>query len=207
MAIYGFRRIYLAKRNVNNGVVTYDAPVTPGCPISADLQLQFAEQELWCADGLSTWLRKMIGGTVTLETKFLTPASQVVAFGSTLKTRTLTFNDASGSSVTKTVQSVVRAAGDESPYVGFAGFGPDAGEDGDDKFCAFFIGKAKFSPPNSRFQTIGSNITFQTPTTSGRFLPDEANGNVLQEIAICDSEEEAAAWCQAVFPQAQAGGG
>ena len=205
MPLYGFRGVYIAKRNENNGVVTYDAPITPGCPIRANLEFQFAEGDLWCKDALSIVKRKATGGQVTFEAARLTPACQVLAFGATQRTRSITYTDSAGQSQTKNVSSVVYSETDQAPYVGFAGYGPDANSDADDTFCAFMIGKAKFSPPSLNMQTMNNSITFQTPTTTGRFMPDGKAGGVIQEVAICDSEEEAAAWCQAVFPQAQGG--
>jgi hypothetical protein len=63
------------------------------------------------------------------------------------------------------------------------------------------VAKAKFSPPNLNYQTKSESITFQTPTTTGEFMPSDATGMVIQEVAVCNSEAEAKAWCTAVFPQ------
>ena len=49
----------------------------------------------------------------------------------------------------------------------------------------------------TNFQTLGDNITFQTPTTSGEFLIDDLED--LLEVATLDSEADAKAWCDAVF--------
>lgn len=203
MPLYGFRGVYIAKRHENNGTVTYDAPITPGCPVRAQLEFQFAEADFWCKDALTIVKRKATGGQVTFEAAYLSDAAKALAFGATAKTRELTYTDKQGTSQTKEVTSVVYAESDQAPYVGFAGYGPDASGDSDDKFTAFFIGKTKFSPPSLNLQTINGSITFQTPTTTGRFMPDGSAGGVIQEVGTFDSEEEARAWCEAVFPQAQ----
>ena len=204
MPLYGFRGIYLAEYHNNNGAVTYDAPFTPGCPIMANLEFQFAQGDLWCKDARSITRRKIIGGNVTFETKALSQAAQLAMFGAASKTRSVTYTEGSGSQ-TKNVSSVVFADTDNAPCMGFAGYGPDAIDEGSDKFTAFFIPKARFSPPSMRLQTINSNITFQTPTTTGTFMHDDTSGLVVAEFAVCDSEAEAQAWCAAVFPQAQGG--
>ena len=201
MPLYGFKGVYIAKRNVNDGVVTYDPPITPGCPINAQLSFTFTEAPFYCKDALQFIKRKVTGGSVTFEAAYLSDACKKLAFGATEKSRSLTYTDASGSSVTKTVKSIAYSDGDQAPYVGFAGYGPDSNSDDSDRFTAFFIGKAKFSPPSTNLKTVDQSITYQTPTTTGSFMPDEAAGGVIQEVGTFDSEEEAAAWCQAVFPQ------
>lgn len=205
MPLYGFTGVYFAVYNNNNGVITYGTPFTPGCPILANINFQFAEGDLWCGDAMSVYRRKIVAGDITFEAKVLNADAQVSMYGATKKTRSLTYNNASGQSVTKNVESVVYSDGDHAPYLGFAGFGPDAVDDSTDKYCAFFVAKSRFSPPNMALQTINSNITFKTPTTTGKFMRDDSTGRVIQEVAICDSEAEARAWCQAVFPQAQGG--
>ena len=202
MPLYGFRGVYIAERHVNNGAVTYDAPITPGCPVRAQLEFQFAEADFWCKDALHIVKRKATGGQVTFEAAYLSDACKKLAFGATEKTRSLTYNNAAGTQVTTSAKSIVYSEGDQAPYVGFAGYGPDANSDGVDKFTAFFVGKVKFSPPSLNLQTINGSITFQTPTTTGRFMPDDVAGGVIQEVGTFDTEEEAIAWCQAVFPQA-----
>lgn len=206
MPLYGFRGVYFAEYHNTEGVVSYDAPFTPGCPIRAQLELQFADGTLWCRDAQSIYRRIVTGGNVTFEAKALSPSSQVRLFGATLRQRSVTYTE-NEASVTKTIDSVVHSADDKPPYVGFAGYGPDAVDDESDKYCCFFVGKAKFSPPTMNLQTINGSIVFQTPTTTGRFLPDDSSGRAVQEVAICDSEAEAQAWCAAVFPQTQAQGG
>lgn len=203
MPLYGFRGVYMAKRHVNDGIVTYDAPITPGCPIKANLEFQFMTKELWCKDALSVIKTKATAGNVTFEAAYLSDACKKLAYGATEKSRTVTYTDAQGASQTKTLKSIVHSENDAAPYVGFAGYGPDASGDDKDRYTAFFIGKAKFSPPSANYQTIDGSIAFQTPTTTGRFMPDRESGGVIQEMITVDTEEEAAAWCQAVFPQAQ----
>ena len=199
MPTIGFKGATVAPYNNNAGVVTYGTPITAGCPMQAQLELRCAEGRLYACDSLAESIREVIGGSVTFGAKYFPQAAQLAMFGATTKDRSVTYNDGT-TSVTKTVTSIVVSADNRPGYVGFAGFAPDV-IDGQNKYTAFFVPKVKFSQPNTNFQTKNDTITFQTPTTTGEFLPDDTTGRVVQEVAICDSEAESLAWCQAVFPQ------
>ena len=115
------------------------------------------------------------------------------------------YNGEDGNPVTKTVTSVADTSSDDAPYVGFAVYGPDM-INHVKKWAAIFVPCVKFSSPNTTLQTRDNNIAFQTPTTTGRFLPDDTDEHVIRDVAILDTEAEAQAWCQACFVQANAGG-
>lgn len=199
MARIGLRGATLAKYNVNaNGDVSYDTPVSGGCARAADLQLQFAEAELWGCDGLREYLREAIGGSITFEATFFTDAMKVLAFGNKEKTRSITYKNDQGVDTTKTVTSVADTSSDDAPYVGFAVYSPDM-INHVKKWAAIFVPCAKFSSPNTKLATRDSNISFQTPTTTGRFLPDDTDEHVIRDVAILDTEAEAIAWCEACF--------
>lgn len=205
MATIGLRGATIAKYNNNNGVVTYGTPISGGCSRRAELQLQFSEAELYGCDGLREYIREATGGTITFEATFFSNEMQALAFGAALKTRNVTYVNEAGEQVTTTVTSVVYASDDEAPYIGFAVYGPDM-INHVKKWSAIFVACCKFSPPNITMTTRDSSITFQTPTTTGRMLPDDTTGHVIQETAVCDSEAEAKAWCQACFSAAANGG-
>ena len=206
MARIGLRGATLAKYNVGaNGAVTYDAPISGGCARVADLQLQFAEAELWGCDGLREYLREAVGGTITFEATFFSDAMKVLAFGNKERTREITYQNDEGVDITKTITSVADTSSDDAPYVGFAVYSPDM-INHVKKWAAFFIPCCKFSSPNTTLATRDNSINFQTPTTTGRFLPDDTDEHVIRDVAILDTEAEAQAWCQACFVQANAGG-
>lgn len=202
MPTIGFRGATVAPYNNNNGAVTYGTPISTGCPMQAQLELRFAEGRLYACDSLAEYIREVIGGTVTFGAKYFPQAAQVTMFGATTKDRDVTVTRPGGTEETVTITSVVVSANNRAGYVGFAGFAPDV-IDGANKYTAFFVPKVKFSQPNTNLQTKQDNITFQTPTTTGEFLPDDTTGRVVQEVAICDTIEKAKAWCEAVFPQAE----
>lgn len=206
MARIGLRGATLAKYNVDaSGAVTYGLPVSGGCARAADLQLQFAEAELWGCDGLREYLREATGGTITFEATFFTPEMKMLAFGNKERTREITYQNAEGVDITKTITSVADTSNDDAPYVGFAVYSPDI-INHVKKWAAIFVPCVKFSSPNTTLQTRDNSIAFQTPTTTGRFLPDDTDEHVIRDVAILDTEAEAQAWCQACFVQANAGG-
>ena len=201
MARIGLRGATIAKYNVDaNGAVTYGTPISGGCARNADLQLQFAEAELYGCDGLREYIREAIGGSITFEATFFSPEMKVLTFGNKEKTRSVTYNGEDGNPVTKPVTSVADTSSDDAPYVGFAVYGPDM-INHVKKWACVFVPCVKFSSPNTTMQTRDSSITFQTPTTTGRFMPDDTDEHVIRDVAICDTEAEAKAWCNACFPQ------
>ena len=207
MARIGLRGATIAKYNVDaNGAVTYGTPISGGCARTADLQLQFAEAELWGCDGLREYLREAVGGNITFEATFFSPEMKVLAFGNKEKTRQITYQNDQGVNVTKTITSVADTSGDNAPYVGFAVYSPDM-INHVKKWAAVFVPCVKFSSPNSTMQTRDNNIAFQTPTTTGRFLPDDTDEHVIRDVAILDTEAEAKAWCEACFVQPVGAGG
>lgn len=200
MPTFGFEYLRVAKYNNNNGSVTYGNPVEAGCPISINLELQFAEGNLYACDGLSESVREAIGGTASLATKLLPAAAQALMYGATAKSRSVTYTEDS-TQQTKNVSSVPIGAEDVPQYVGVTGYGKDK-VDGVTKYTAFAAFKALFSPPSLSYATKTDSITFQTPTTTGRLLPSDATGKAIYETATCDSAAEAKAWCDAVLPTA-----
>lgn len=199
MPTIGFRGAFVAPYN-NAGGVTYGAQISAGCPMMANLELRFAEGRLYACDSLAEYIREVIGGTITFGAKYFPREAQVMMFGATTKERAVTITNPDGTQETVTVTSIVVSSDNHAGYVGFAGFAPDV-IDGQNMFTAFFVPKVKFSQPNMSLQTRQDNITFQTPQTTGEFLPDDTTGRVVQEVAVCASEAEARAWCEAVCPQ------
>ena len=205
MATIGIRGATIARYNVNsNGAVSYGTPISGVCARRAELKLQFAEAELWGCDGLREYIREATGGDITFEATFFSPEMQVLAFYKKTRERSVTYTDETGAQTTKTIQSVADTSNDTAPYVGFAVYGPDM-INHVKKWAAVFVPCVKFSSPDVVMQTRDSSINFQTPTTTGRFLPDDTDDHVIRDMAICDSEAEAQAWCEACFPQANGG--
>ena len=201
MPQFGLRGAMVAQYTNTNGAVTYGPPIGAGCAINVNLELTFAEARLYACDSLAEYLREVTGGNITFGAKLFPQAAQLIMFGSKTKTRSVTYTPEGGTETTENVTSVATTSNDNPSYVGFACYAPDM-VDGVRKYTAFFVPKVKFSTPSTVLQTKGETITFQTPQTQGAFLQSDASDKVIQEIAICDDEEQAKAWIAAVFAAA-----
>lgn len=199
MPQFGLRSIYAAKYNNTAGVISYTGIQHVGDAITANLELRYAEGRLYAEDMLAEYMRKAVGGSISLGVKYITQAAQQLLFNSKTKAREITYTPAGGSSSTAvTATSLVLGGEDEGQYVGVAFFAPDM-VDGDEKYTCVLIKKALFGPPSMNFKTMGESLTFQTPATTGEFLADDSATHDLIEVAIVDDIEAAKAWVQSVL--------
>lgn len=193
MPQFDLRYIKVAQYNDNNGTISYTNPTSAGDAMGANLELNFAEGRLYAEGVLSDFLREATGGTISLATKSIPDAAQQLMFGATTKTRTV------GSGAGNTVTSLVESADDAPKDVGVAFYCPDM-VNGVRKFSCVFIPRARFGAPAMAFRTKENNtITFQTPTTTGEFMPDGSASRVIREVAVCDTEAKAKSWVDLVL--------
>lgn len=193
MPQFDLRGIHCAKYNNNDGAITYTNVQEVGDAMTATLEMRFAEGRLYAESTLAEFMRKATGGTIALGVKYIKNAAQQLMFGSTSKTRSIT---ADGSS--QNVSSLVLSAKSTPAYVGVSFYAPDM-IDGVEKYTCVFASKCLFGPPSMTLQTAGENIQFNTPTTSGEFLASDAASQDMLEVAVCDTEAAAIAWCAAVL--------
>lgn len=193
MPQYDLRGIKVAKYNFSNNAVSYTNPLVAGDAMAATLELKFAEGRLYAESALAEYVREPTGGTISIGVKYLPDAVQQLLFGSRAKTRSI----GSGQSA-KDIGSLVIGAKEEGDYVGVAFYAPDR-IDGVKKFTCVKIAKAMFGPPSMSLQTKGESIQFNTPTTTGEFLPDDSATQDLIEVAVCDTEADAIAWRDGVL--------
>lgn len=198
MPQFDLRGIKCAKYNSTAGSVTYGTVQSVGDAMTANLELRFAEGRLYAESALAEYMRKAVGGTISFGVKYIPAATQKTMFGMVDKSRSVTYTPTGGSTTTATVTSLQSTARSAGNYVGVAFYAPDM-VDGVEKFTCVFAPKALFGPPSMSMQTAGENIQFNTPTTSGEFLRSDGSDQALLETAICDNEDEAIAWCAAVF--------
>ena len=198
MPQFGLRSIYAAKYNNTNGVIGYSDIEHVGDAISANLELRYAEGRLYAEDMLAEYMRKAVGGTISIGVEYIKQAAQQLLFNSKTKARTISYTPTGGTATSITATSVVTGGEDEGQYVGVAFFAPDM-VDGVEKYTCVLVKKALFGPPSMSLQTMGESITFNTPTTSGEFLADDSATHDLLEVAIVDSIEAAKAWVQTVL--------
>ena len=199
MPQFGLRNIYAAKYVNTSGTITYTNQQHVGDAMTANLELRFAEGRLYAEDALAEYMRKAVGGTISIGVKYIKNAAQQLLFGMKTKNRSITYTPA-GTTVTATAtaQSTVLGGQDEGQYVVVAFYAPDM-VDGVKKYTCVLIRKCLFGPPSMALQTAGENISFNTPTTSGEFLIDDSADHNLFEIAVVDDENEAKAWVTAVL--------
>ncbi len=199
MPQFDLRGMKIATYVNTSGTITYTNPQTIGDAMNVNLELRFAEGRLYAESTLAEYMKKATGGTISVGVKYIPEAAQQVMFGSTTKSRSITYTPVgSSSSTTVSVIGLVTAAPDIPAYVGFACYAPDM-VDGVKKYTCLKVAKTLFGPPSMSFQTAGENIVFNTPTTSGEFLADDSADQNLIEVAICDDENEAKAWITAVL--------
>ena len=157
--------------------------------MSVDITLTFAEGRLYAEGKLSEFMKEVTGGTISMAVKDILKEAQKTMFGVKDKQRTIS---------EKPVSGLVYSTKDTASYVGISFYCKDM-VDNVAKFTCILIIKSLFGPPAMSKQTKGQNITFSTPTTTGEFLPSDADAQELFELATVDSEDEAIAWCDAVL--------
>lgn len=197
MPSFDLRGIQVAEYNNSNGNVSYSNPQTIGDAMNVNLQMKYAEGRLYAESTLAEYLRKATGGSISIGVKYIKDAAQQMLFGARTSTTSVTYT-AGTASTTKSVSSLKNGAKDSPKYVGVGFYAPDM-IDGVEKYTAVKVARALFGLPSMNVQTLGENIVFQTPTTTGEFLADHSADQDMIEVAVCDSEAEAKAWIAAVL--------
>ena len=194
MAKFDLRYIQCAEYSCTEGVVSYAGKQKVGDAITANIELRFAEGRLYTEGTLAEFIRKCVGGSVSIGVKYIKEAAQKLMFGLNEKTRSVTPTGGNATSV-KSLQTKKTTVG---KYVGISCYAP-AMYDGVEKYDCVFLGKCMFGEPSMILQTAGESIQFNTPTTTGEFLADDSTDGSLKEVATVDSEALAIAWCDAVL--------
>ncbi len=187
--LYGIR----AAKFVNtSGVISYTDHCSVGDAMSCNLQLKYAEGRLYAEGALAEYLKLATSGSVSIAVKYLPTDAQKLLYGAEAKSTTITKPES------KSIEGVLYTTEQVGSYVGVTWYAPSK-IDGVTKYVGVFVHKASFSAPSMNYKTKGENIEFQTPTTTGEFLPDTPQGGGLYEIAVCDTKEEVIAWCKTVL--------
>lgn len=198
MPQFDLRGIKAAKYVNTNGTITYTNAQTVGDAMNVNLELRFAEGRLYAESTLAEYMRKAVGGTISIGVKYIPSAAQIMMFNSRSNSRSITYTPDSGTSTTISAAGLVIGRKTTSAYVGVAFYAPDM-VDGVEKYTCVKIARALFGPPSMTLQTAGESITFNTPTVSGEFMADDSANGDLIEVAIVDDEEAAVAWVTAVL--------
>lgn len=189
MPTFDLRYINVAEYINTAGVTSYGARKSFGDAMGVNLELKHAEGRLYSEGKLAEYIKLATGGTVSVATKHIPEETQLLLFGAKEHTRTI--GD-------KQIKSIRHTTGDVAPYVGLSFYAPDK-IDGVNKYTCVFVSKVSFGPPSMSYETKGQNIVFKTPTTTGEFLADDSTDEILIEVAICDSVQDAKAWCDIVL--------
>lgn len=194
MPEFDLRGIRAGKYVNTNGVVTYTGIQKVGDAMTANLELRYAEGRLYAESSLAEYLKKAVGGAISLGVKYIPAAAQKLLFGSRENTRQVSYTpEGTTTTATATVTGLALGALSRSQYVGVGFYAPDM-IDGVQKFTCVKVAKAMFGPPSMALRTAGENIQFNTPTTSGEFMADDSTNQDMIEVAICDDENAALAW-------------
>mgnify|MGYP002766330134 FL=1 len=178
MPSFDLRGIRAGKYKNTAGTVSYENPTDVGDAMSAQLDLRFAEGRLYAESKLAEYIKLATGGTISLAVKYIKKDAQAMLYGCT--------PDASK-------ENIKFSAKDVANYVGVGFYAPDK-VDGVTKYTCIWVPKALFGPPSMAYQTKGENIQFNTPTTTGEFLADDSENELLLETETVDSAAEAVAW-------------
>ncbi len=196
MPSFDLRNIKCAEYSESNGVVSYSNATKVGDAMSVDLQFRYAEGRLFAESSLAEMMKKATGGSISIAVKYIMDAAQTMMFGARAKSRTIG---------QKTISGNVYGSKDVAKNVGIAAYAPDM-IDGVEKYTCVLIYRTVMGLPDMSFRTMGENIQFNTPTSSGEFMPMIAGSKDFLEVAVCDTEADAIAWVDLVL-NASAGGG
>lgn len=189
MPQFDLRGIKIAKYVNTSGTITYTDAQTLGDAMNVNMEVRVAEGRLYAESTLAEYMRKIVGGTISIGVKYIPTTAQKLMFGATDKSRTVG---------TTSVTSLVIGGADTPQYVGVAFYAPDM-IDGALKYTAVKVAKSLFGQPSMSLQTAGESIQFNTPTVTGEFLADNSTEQEMIETAVCDTEAAAKAWVTAVL--------
>ena len=189
MPNFDFKGIRIAKYSCAEGAVSYSEHMAMGDAMSCNLALRFAEGRLYAEGGLAEYLKKAVGGTISIGVKYIPDKAQIMMFGAEESTHQVS---------EKPVKGIAFTEKSTGQYVGCTMYAADM-VDGKPCFTCLFVPRVLFGPPGYVFQTLGESIVFQTPTTSGEFVRTEDTKRLLLDAATVDTEEEAIAWGKVVL--------
>lgn len=150
MANFGLSSPFMAKLNVSTGA--YSGGFRCGKAINTDVTPNYQSASLYADNSLGEYVEEFVDADVNVGTDRLPAGAAEVLFGHT--------TDAESGEETS-------SANDSGNYVGY-GFWVASMEDGVKSYIGIVIHKVKFSEGEEGFETKGDNITFQTPSLSGK---------------------------------------
>lgn len=183
MAYYGLSQPWIVPWTADN---TYTAASAFKCGklVGTSVTPNHSNASLYADDALGEYADEFVDADVTLNTDRLPVEAASVMFGHTV----------SGSSGSETV---THSSDDVSPYVGY-GFIVRKSEDNVTKYQACVLCKVKFSDGAESFATKGNQITFATPSITGKALAQADKKWKVVSPSFTDSAD-AVAWIKTQF--------
>ncbi len=188
MAMIGLSKPYIAVYANNGSTVTYSGLTTLGRYTNLDISLNDSGSNDFYADnGIAESDSGIFGGgTVTITTDDLTPASLVTALG-------LTQENIAATTATTSPKWQVYGDSQSIPFIGLAGIVKKR-VNGATKYVAVVLNKVKLSNPGLSVATQGESIEWQTQQISGSIYRSDATDHRWQQVSTpLDSEEDAVA--------------
>ena len=186
MPAFDLRYIKIGKYKNTSGTISYSDVTSVGDAMDVNLQFKYAEGRLYAEGVLAEYLKLITGGTISIAVKYIPAEAQKAMFGA--KDSSITV-----AGITPAATGLAYTGADEPSAVGCAFYAPDM-IDGALKYTCVFIRRVIFGLPAMAYKTKGDSLTFQTPTTSGEFLPDHSNTQNLIDVVTVDSVESAKKW-------------
>lgn len=186
MARIGLSKPYFAKYANVGTTVTYSAGALLGKAVELSIELEGSDDNnLYADNGIAESVNTFAGGTLTVTTDELAPATMLSVLG--VAETAIVSEDI----ITATPKWYTWDDTQETPYLGFAAIAKII-QNGLTKYQAVVLHKIKFSNPNDTFTTQGETIEWGTPEISGNiFRSDAVNAPWKKISSPMDSEADA----------------
>lgn len=188
MARVGLSKPYFAKYANAGSTVTYTAGALLGKAVELSIELEGSdENNLYADNGIAESVNEFTGGTLSLTTDELSPATMLAVLG--VSEEEITVEGIS----TATPKWYNWDDDQETPYLGFGAIVKII-HNGQTKYQAVVLPKIKLNNPNDTFTTQGETIEWGTPEISGSiFRSDAAKAPWKKVSSPMDSEADAEA--------------
>ena len=132
MPAFDLRGILVAKYSLTpEKQAVYTGITSIGDAMDVNLDFRFAEGRLYAESTLAEYVRKCVGGTISIAVKYIPTDAQKMMYGTKEKERSITYTPAatteqpSPSETTKKVKSLVTGGRDRASYCGVTFYAPD----------------------------------------------------------------------------------
>ncbi len=171
MAVYGCKHPCFRPDGADSGVVI-------GRLVSANNTVTLASGELYANDELTEEVNEFSKASIAMETDDMVDSVAAIVYGATVSNGTVTYK-----------------AGDSAPQGGLAYY-KVLMRNGVKRYKGYYYPSAKAALGNDNVQTKGSNITFQTTSTTFTIKP--ATGGAWRETKEFSDEASAEAWVESM---------